>query len=217
MRSGTNFVAVPPEYYYEPFNPLGKTALAESIQRQLLAQPCGPLPPESFIGAGVYALYYSGDFPAYAPVSSAECERPIYVGKAVPPGARKGDRLDTPAGPALASRLRGHARSIIESSNLRIEDFRCRYLIVEDIWIPLGETILISTTQPVWNYVVEGFGKHTSGKGREGGRRSLWDELHPGRAWAEREQPALLDQAGIVERVAAFFAGELAVEEPVEE
>lgn len=56
-----------------------------------------------FKGAGIYAIYYEGDFPPYAPISrKTETEIPIYVGKAVPAGARKGNfGLDTDPGPVL--------------------------------------------------------------------------------------------------------------------
>ena len=39
-------------------------------------------------GPGVYALFYAGSFAAYETIANAET--PIYVGKAVPPGSRKG-------------------------------------------------------------------------------------------------------------------------------
>ena len=39
-------------------------------------------------GPGIYALYYEGELAEYQPIADAAC--PIYVGKAVPPGARKG-------------------------------------------------------------------------------------------------------------------------------
>jgi hypothetical protein len=202
----------------QPFNPLDRLALAQSIQRELLSRPCESLPPPlPFEGAGVYAIYYSGDFPAYEPIASDECERPIYVGKAVPPGSRRGGFLDAPAGRALYNRLREHAESVMQATNLDGNHFRCRYLVVEDIWIPLGETILISHARPVWNFIVDGFGKHAPGRGREAGRRSLWDELHPGRPWSAREQPAARTSAQIVQLVEEFFAGDLPVVEPVEE
>lgn len=47
------------------------------------------LPPPRFIGCGVYALYYLGDFEPYITLSRLNREaytRPIYVGKAVPRG-----------------------------------------------------------------------------------------------------------------------------------
>lgn len=56
----------------------------------MLQTPVHLLPPEnSFGGVGVYALYYSGDFPPYRHVGKANktgCILPIYVGKAVPTG-----------------------------------------------------------------------------------------------------------------------------------
>lgn len=79
----------------EPFNPLDKTNLGESVAKALLERAVTPLPPpESFCGAGVYAIYYVGSFPAYEAVARANRDNtwsaPLYVGKAVPPGARKG-------------------------------------------------------------------------------------------------------------------------------
>lgn len=39
-------------------------------------------------GPGIYSLYYSGELEIYQSVKEAR-DRPIYVGKAVPPGSRK--------------------------------------------------------------------------------------------------------------------------------
>jgi len=44
-----------------------------------------------------------------------------------------------------------------EVQNLRSLDFLCRYLISDDIWIPLGESLLIEQFQPLWNVLIEGF------------------------------------------------------------
>ena len=100
---------------YPPFNPLDKRHLGESAANALLESEVFPLPPEPFIGAGVYALYYTGDFPAYEVL--AEVNRndqyacPIYVGKAVPDGARKGGQGDdVDPGTALYKRLNDHAK-----------------------------------------------------------------------------------------------------------
>jgi len=57
---------------------------------------------------------------------------------------------------------------------------------VEDIWIPLGENLLIAMFHPVWNRVLDGFGNHDPGERRKNQRRSPWDVLHPGRPWANK-------------------------------
>jgi len=49
-------------------------------------------PPESFLGTGVYAIYYTGKNPAYkkyAELNRLSYNYPIYVGKAVPKGWRQ--------------------------------------------------------------------------------------------------------------------------------
>ena len=46
----------------EPFNPLDKRHLGESVAEALLKTAPVALPPDQFIGAGVYALYYVGQF-----------------------------------------------------------------------------------------------------------------------------------------------------------
>ncbi len=84
----------------------------------------------------------------------------------MPPGARIGGYgLNTPPGAVLFNRLREHALSIEQAEDLDLTDFRCQYLVVDDIWIPLAETLLIEMYQPVWNTIVSGFGNHASGKG----------------------------------------------------
>jgi hypothetical protein len=70
--------------------------------------------------------------------------------------------------------------------NLDIADFSVRWLVVEDIWIPLGESALIRRYRPVWNALVDGFGNHDPGAGRIAGIRSRWDTLHSGRPWSEK-------------------------------
>lgn len=60
---------------------------------------------------------------------------------------------------------------------------------MDDIWIPLGENLLISKFEPVWNRLVDGFGNHDPGAGRYKGLNTKWDALHPGRSWARRLQP----------------------------
>jgi hypothetical protein len=176
-----------------PFNPLDKRHLGESVGQAMLRQPVISLRNlDTFNGAGIYAIYYTGSFLGYEFISERnrnnQFRTPIYVGKAVPKGARKGGDLRASPGKVLYDRLKQHSKSIEEASNLDIADFHCRYLIVDDIWIPLGETLLIAKFDPLWNKLIDGFGNHDPGKGRHAGLRPRWDVLHPGRSWAEKCQ-----------------------------
>ena len=170
-----------------PYNPLDKKNLGASVADAMLGgkvYSLGELEP--FNGAGIYAIYYTGDFEAYKIlVAKNKFNIPIYVGKAVSPGARKGNfGLETSSTHSLYKRLQEHAESIRAAENLRIEDFFCRYLVVDDIWIPLGESLLIARFSPIWNKLIDGFGNHDPGRGRYQQKRSKWDTLHPGRGWA---------------------------------
>lgn len=76
----------------KPYNPLDKRNLGGSVAEALPAcsvRPLGDL--ETFAGAGIYAIYYTGNFKAYKPLALKNCggrfQTPIYVCKAVPPGA----------------------------------------------------------------------------------------------------------------------------------
>jgi Eco29kI restriction endonuclease len=190
------------------FNPLDKANLGKSIVDALLSRPAQPLAAlERFDGAGVYAVYYHGSFAPYLPAAALPHCPPLYVGKAVPKGGRKGLASDAAAhGTSLSDRLLEHADSIQQSPTLKLADFTCRSLVVDDIWIPLGETLLIQRYEPLWNVVVEGFGNHDPGTGRYKGQRPLWDELHPGRAWAAKCAPAKLKRDAILKLVAAHWA-----------
>lgn len=193
------------------FNPLDKRNLGTSVADALLAQGRSPLPPaEKFEAAGVYAIYYQGSFPLYRPFADRNKTNdgrdvPLYIGKAVPRGARKGGfGLDTDPGSVLYDRLAEHAESINLANNLKLEDFFCRYLAVDDIWIPLGENLLIEMFTPLWNRVIDGFGNHDPGSGRYQGKIPAWDVLHPGRAWAKKLQPGKSERA-VLDSVAAYF------------
>jgi hypothetical protein len=175
-----------------PYNPLEKKHLGASVAEALLGKaprPLGKL--TAFKGAGVYAIYYKGDFAPY--LRTAELNRtddpqaPIYVGKAIPSGARKGVAITSSiTTTALYRRLKEHAESIKSTKNLLIDDFLCRYLVVDDIWIPLGESLLIAHFSPLWNTSLDGFGNHDPGAGRYKGLIPRWDVLHPGRDWAAK-------------------------------
>jgi hypothetical protein len=177
----------------ELFNPLDKRNLGDSIAEAIFKQEAYPMKDiPSFMGAGVYAIYYRGNFPLYEKISEKNKDaflQPIYAGKAVPEGARKGGLgLDIPAGPYLQKRLTEHKASVEAAMNLNINDFYCRFLVVDDIWIPLGESLLIEKTRPLWNIIVDGFGNHDPGSGRYNQQISSWDIIHPGRQWAKKLQ-----------------------------
>ena len=53
-----------------PYNPLEKKNIGESIVKAMLDSEKHALPPSKFIGAGVYALYYSGSNPIYQGLDS---------------------------------------------------------------------------------------------------------------------------------------------------
>ena len=134
-------------------------------------------------GPGIYALFYGGVYDVYGPISGTPT--PIYVGKAVPPGARKGVAVDVEA-PALQRRISEHARSLDEAVNLTLADFECCYLAVVPVWITLAERFLVDHYKPVWNLCLDGFGNHDPGAGRRQGESSWWDTLHAGRLWANQ-------------------------------
>lgn len=100
-----------------PYNPLDVEHLGSSVADALLERSAMPLAALSqFNGAGVYAVYYTGaatPFEPYEPLARRNREepfsQPIYVGKAVPTGARKGLRGANAAGPKLFGRLSEHA------------------------------------------------------------------------------------------------------------
>ena len=158
----------------------------------------------SMRGPGIYCLVYTGQFDVYHDITVSG--EPIYVGKAVPPGSRRGDVVNVNS-PALRNRLREHARSIEQVTNLDNEDFLYRYLAIEPIWITLAERFAIDHYKPVWNRCLDGFGDHDPGSGRYNGERSWWDTMHPGRNWADNlRQVKTMDAAH--EMVRAFLAGE---------
>jgi hypothetical protein len=196
-----------------PYNPLDLDNLGVSVMTAMLAQPVIQMSAlRAFDGAGIYAIYYTGSFPSYVPLAQRNLggrfEQPIYVGKAIPAGGRKGGRRRGEVGAPLFHRLRQHQKSLQDATNLDVADFWCRYLVVEDIWIPLGESLLIERFQPLWNVVVEGFGNHDPGKGRHRGECPHWDTIHPGRPWASQLQPNRRSAAEILENARRALVGQ---------
>jgi hypothetical protein len=193
------------------FNPLDKRNIGESLARAVLKQDIGPLQPEKpFTAAGVYLIYYIGSFSPYREIAEKNRDNlyqwPIYVGKAVPAGRRKGGSdLDAKPGQALYNRLCEHADSVDKAENLDRADFICRFLAVDDVWISLTEFLLVERFSPLWNGKVDGFGNHDPGSGRYNQKRSPWDTVHPGRPWAYRLQPNKLDRKTILEKTEEFI------------
>ena len=160
------------------YNPLSIDELGRNAARAIRRWPAVELPPDELTeGAGVYALYYSGPFTAYADMGADE---PIYVGQAV--------HTKTKPRP-LRQRIGEHAQSIESAENLDLQDFRCRWVVLDPVWIGMTERILIDQYRPIWNDALKGFGIHAPGSGRGGQMRSLWDTLHPGRRMAATLPP----------------------------
>lgn len=196
----------------KPFNPLDTRNLAIAVAKALLerrARRLGDLP--SFKGAGIYAIYYSGEHPAYETIAAENQDRqwphwPIYVGKAIPEGARRGKiKVAAKSTNALFTRLRQHRESVEAAQNLNIDDFSCRFLIVQDLWIPLAEQLLIAHFAPAWNRIIDGFGNHDPGAGRYQGLCPRWDVLHPGRSWAPKMKPRPETAADIQREVRQYL------------
>ena len=198
----------------QAYNPLDKINLAKSIKTELLQRPTVSLGgPHRMVGAGVHVIYYTGKFRAYAPISEANTAlsfgQPIYVGKAIPKGGRKGGLTKDVAakGHALADRLKQHASSVTEASNLELAEFHVRYLVVNDIWIPLGENMLIETFKPIWNRAIDGFGNKDPGRRRATQFKSPWDVLHPGRKFAHKLADSPATPELLKKRIEDYFAG----------
>ena len=166
------------------FDPSDPVLMGRFVAMALLAQRREKLSEvKLFYGSGVYAIYYTGDFPEYSNISGSE--HPIYVGKADP--AIKGARTAHEQGAKLAGRLAEHCKNISKAENLDDNDFACRYLVVASGWQISAEQHLIWLYQPIWNSetkICYGLGKHGDSSETRGNKRSPWDTMHPGRAWA---------------------------------
>lgn len=174
----------------ETYNPVDKKNLAEGIVRRIGLHPAHEMPPQTrFNGAGVYLLYYVGDLKTYTDIAKRNAkdkfECPIYVGKADPKGTRKGSQLEPTPGAALYDRLRTHSERIRATQNLSVKDFYYRIVVLDHVWIRLGEAGLIDHYRPLWNALLDGFGSKIPGKYRQSQQRSAWDTMHPGIGWPE--------------------------------
>ena len=179
-----------PDLVFDPSNP---NVIGRLVAIAMIAQPRTPLARVGrFYGSGVYALYYSGDFEAYAAITGRE--HPIYVGKADPIDPTARTAMDQ--GARLSGRLSEHRKNIAKATTtLRLDDFECRALVVQSGWQTSTEDYLIHLFKPIWNNEVDicyGFGKHGDNPKTRANLRSPWDTLHPGRDWAHSD-PNMMD------------------------
>jgi hypothetical protein len=189
-----------------------ESVLEEAVEFVELCPPCPLPPPDKFVGPGVYLLYYTGDFEPYLPIAEAnegELKQPIYAGKAVPKGWRKGREPDSDElSDKLHLRLREHARSIRAVENLNIDNFACRFAIFkgeEMDMIGTVENAMIRQFHPIWNKVIDGFGNHHPGKNRLDQLLAEWDALHPGRSWEQEWRGDRPDRQQIIQKVENFL------------
>jgi len=201
-----------PEKPTEPsfiFDPASFKVTAHLIALTLLAQSLRKLDetPNEY-GSGVYALYYAGSLRYYRPIRGKIF--PIYVGSAKPQNAYASRAQDQ--GEALAGRLADHLKSIrvVESyryGNLRVSDFKFRYLCVRSGWELAAEQYLIHRFQPVWNVICSGIGKHGDESKTRQNKRSIWDTIHRGRPWTltRATKPNRLSSKEIIAKISAHF------------
>jgi hypothetical protein len=114
---------------------------------------------------GVYVLYRNGTV--------------MYVGKAISTGKGKGK---------LAKRLSEHARRIMSSQGISIDEMTCRYLVVDEDWMANAaeKGVIRAYGSPEWQG--SGFGGHVPGAGRPGKKPRNWDVSFPPRSKGELER-----------------------------
>jgi hypothetical protein len=190
-RSSTDPIQTP----LTTFDPGDPKTIGRMVSIALLAQVTVPLNEvKSAYGSGVYAIYYRGDHPLYSAISGTET--PIYVGKADP--AHEDASSAREQGAKLTGRLLEHAGTITTAeayaqrlpphlAPIRLPDFVCRKLVCATNAQLVAEKHLIRTFWPIWNAETKacwGMSKHGDAAKTRANKRSPWDVVHPGRAWA---------------------------------
>ncbi|OEZ99471.1 Eco29kI restriction endonuclease [Janthinobacterium sp. HH107] len=168
---------------------------AEKIERLLApafdffmsspAYPLSDLP--RMPGCGVYGIFLVDAEGTH--YTGWDTSRPIYVGKAVPPGSRQGRGEMDGNVHKLIMRLQEHRRSLENASNLGSSRFECRFMIMNGYATDLigaMESYIIRHIQPLWNSHIDGFGNHAPGSGRYAQAPSEWDTIHAGRSFASK-------------------------------
>lgn len=193
-----------PTSVFDPSNP---KVVGRFVALAMVAQDRHPLSDiPKFYGSGVYALYYKGAFAPYLPISGTET--PIYIGQAAP--ALSNARTPVDQGAKLSGRLNDHRKNIGKAvDTLDLGDFEFRSLVVQSGWETAAEDYLIHLFRPIWNSetgILYGLGKHGDSATIRANKRSPWDTLHPGRAWAAAttEDAKTVDQISV--ELAAHFA-----------
>jgi hypothetical protein len=194
------------------FDPLAVENVGVTLAVELLEQPLSLMPPEApFTGAGIYALYYGGDNDAYATLRGLDAGRfkyPVYIGKAAGESAKQGFSPNGSGERKLYGRIVEHSRSIDAVENLQASDFRCRYLVLNDAYIALAESVMIRMFRPPWNGM--SFGSKVVGKNRMMGEPGLWDALHPGRGGRPSGSHRAEEAAQLIARRSAELGQDLA-------
>ncbi|MBN9256249.1 MULTISPECIES: Eco29kI family restriction endonuclease [unclassified Mesorhizobium] len=213
-RSSTDPIRMP----RTTFDPADPKAIGRMVSIALLAQPLVPLGDvQPAYGSGVYAIYYRGNHPLYAGIAGSET--PIYVGKADP--ANDDASTTREQGAKLTARLAEHAGTITTAegyadrlsahlSPISLSDFLSRRLVCATNAQLVAEKHLIRTFWPIWNAETKacwGMSKHGDAATTRANKRSPWDVVHPGRAWALDER--LVDSLApteIAQRIADTLA-----------
>ncbi len=194
------------DHFYS--NPAFAEFLKDSV-RAFNGSPVAPMPPPSFTGSGIYALYCTAVKGPYAKfgkeINRLAYKVPIYVGKAVPSGRRQSRQLDgssTDKGTYLCSHLSQHARSIEQGEGLSLSDFACRVLPLSASEQPLANRIvefMVALYKPLWNTIVRGFSRphFTDYAGHK--IHSNWEVIHNGNL------PSTLERAGILSKIHSYL------------
>lgn len=165
---------------------------------------------------GVYFLYYRGDFELYRDIAERnweEAKKPIYAGKAVSAGGRTG-RASLSQN-SLFKRLSEHSKTIeAAGETLHARDFDARVIPMGAQLVGWAEGTMIRRLKPLWNTQLSGFGIHDPGSGRYNQRRSVWDQIHQGRSWANKmESLAAYDLKKIRQAIADDIDTDLEIPE----
>ena len=170
--------------------------------------------PEQFHGTGVYAIYCTaktGVYKNFHEINRTSYNIPIYVGKAVPQGWRQARSSNSTESLSyeLNNRIREHGRSLEQGAGLKLNDFRCRFMILEggesDL-IGTVEAALIRSYKPIWNSLIDGFGNHDPGSGRYKQAMSDWDVCHPGRSWADKCKGKHAAKSKLLKSIESFIS-----------